>query len=193
MKPHSKALLPLLLTTLAATALLLTGCGAPTTRGIVGSTPLQLDPEDWNGHWRSDDGSYTIRVADAENGILEVVQVGESEKALHVSVNHLYLREENHAILFNLNDDESGSASYIFGRMVRKNDAAVLWTARTESMERLIARQMITGVVKVQDKTREVTITGGYENLARQLATEEGWLMLELGDPITLLREHKGL
>ena len=77
--------------------------------------------------------------------------------------------------------------------MVRKNDAAVLWTTRTEAMERLIARQMITGVVKVQDKTREVTVTSGYDNLARQLATEEGWLMLELGDPITLLREHKGL
>jgi hypothetical protein len=193
MKPRSKSLLPLFISVLAAAATLLSGCGAPTSRGLIGSTPKQLDPAEWNGHWRSEDSSFVIRVADAEGGLLELAEFDEKDNALHVSVNHLYVREEGDATLFNLIDAEDPGQNYTFGRMVRKPNAAVFWPARTDSMEQLIARQLIAGQVKVQNNSKQVTVTGGYEMLARQLAAPEGWLLLQMDEPFTIMRDKQGL
>ena len=77
--------------------------------------------------------------------------------------------------------------------MVRKTNAAVFWPSRTDSMEQLIARQLIIGQVKVQNNSKQVTVTGGYETLARQLAAAEGWLLLQMDEPLTLMREQQSL
>jgi hypothetical protein len=153
----------------------------------------KLDPNEWNGHWRSEDSRMVMRVADADGGLIEIAQLDEKENALHVSLNHLYVREEGDATLFNLIDQEEPGQAYTFGRMVRKTNSAVFWPARTDSMEQLIARRLIVGQVKVQNNSKQVTVTGGYEMLARQLAAPEGWLLLQMDEPFTLMREQQSL
>ena len=193
MKTRSNTLPPLIFACLAAAAFLLTGCGAPTSRGLIGSTPKQLDPAEWNGHWRTDDSSFVVRVADADGGLLEIGEVSERESALHLSITHVYVRQEGEAMLFNLIDDADPGKAYTFGRMVRKNNSAVFWPCRIDSMEQLIARHFITGQVTVQNKTKQVMVTGGYDALAQQLATPEGWLLLQLEEPVMIIRDRSGL
>jgi hypothetical protein len=190
MKTRANYLLPLVLSSLAAAALLLSGCGAPTSRGSIGSTPKALDPADWNGHWRSADDSFVVRVADGQGGLLEIVDLKEKDGRFEVATHHLYLREEGDATLFNLLDPADPEQSYTFGRVVRKDNVAIFWPCRTDSLEQLIGRGLITGQVTVKDKTRQVLVTGGYDALGRQLGAREGWLMLQMEEPFTIIRER---
>jgi hypothetical protein len=190
MKTRCKTLLRLTLICLAAATLLLAGCGAPTSRGLIGNTPKQLDPAEWNGHWRSDDDSFVVRVADAEGGLLEIADLEEKNGGLELSIMHLYVREEGGATLFNLIDPANPAQTYTFGRLVRRNSFATFWPCRTDAMEQMIGRGLITGHVTVKEKTREVLVTGGYDELARQLADPQGWQLLKMEEPFTMLRER---
>jgi hypothetical protein len=185
---------PLLLATFAIAASLtfLTGCGAPVSRGVIGSQPVVLTPEEWNGRWRSEDSTFAVRVADAENGLLELAETEEKDGALHLSTVYLYVREEPNSagLFFNRIDPANSDQTYTFGRMVRKNQSLVLWPARTEAMEQLIGRGAITGQATVRDKIKQVTVTGGFEALGRELAGVNGWLMLNLDEPAIYVRER---
>jgi hypothetical protein len=176
-----------------AFALLLGGCGAPVSRGLIGTAPKQLDPAEWNGHWRSEDETYIVRVADAEAGLLEIAEIEEKDNALQLSILRLYVREQGDAMLFNLNDPANPAQTYTFGRFVRRSDTVVFWPTRTDAMEQLIGRGLVTGHVAVKEKTREVTITGGYDQLAGALAAPEGWLLLKLDEPTTFVRTRDSL
>ena len=193
MKTRSKTPLPFAISCLAGLALLLAGCGAPTSRGLIGSTPKQLDPNDWNGHWGTEDTGFVVRVADGDGGLLEIGEVDEKDSALRLSITHLYLREEGDATLFNHLDDSNPAQAYTFGRMVRKNNSVVLWPCRTDGIEQLIGRRLITGEVTVENKTKRVMVTGGFEVLGQQLSAPEGWLLVHLEEPVVLTRDRAGL
>jgi hypothetical protein len=179
----------------AAASLLLTACGAPLSRGVIGSQATPLNPEEWNGRWRSEDSSFAVRVADADNGMLEIAEIRERDNSFQLGKMFLYVREEpnTEGTFFNLLDPENSEQSYTFGRMVRRSDSLVLWVTRPDAMEQLIARGIITGQVTVRDKTKQVTVTGGYEALGRALAGQNGWPMLKLDEPFVYIREKGSL
>ena len=136
----------------AALALGLVGCDLAISKHPLGS-PLAIEESEWEGTWLHGDGALTVRVLDAENGLLEVAWIEEEEELVLETVEvHLGGFEDWTFASFAGVEDVSG---FLWSRLGREGDEVILWWPRAEALARLVEAGLLPGAVEEGDVTLE--------------------------------------
>src|SRR5262245_35768113 len=89
-----KIRLPILLLSVVALGSL-ASCASVVSKKIVGDTPAELKPEDWEGTWMTPDKHVLhLRVKDAAKGLVEAAWVEEKNESFVMETHELQIRKQ---------------------------------------------------------------------------------------------------
>lgn len=170
-----------------ALALLLgAGCDYVVSSKPVGESPLVLEESEWKGTWLHGDGPLTVRIAEAQEGRLEVAWIEEKDDALVLESVSAQLRTSGDWIFASFTgiDDELDKEGYLWGRLERDEDRLLLWWPRPERFRRLVEEGLLPGEVDDGD-----VVLGelGEQHLAI-IGSEEHGVLFAWDEPMTFQR-----
>jgi hypothetical protein len=127
-------------------ACVLSGCASVSSIEPMGERPKPLLATDWAGTWLHQDHPVAIRVADPQQGLIEVAWVEEKQGALKLESYEIALRESGDWTFGNARDSDRPGRSY-WG-VVRKEEGQILiWTPDPERCAALVKGGIIPGTV----------------------------------------------
>jgi hypothetical protein len=176
---------------LAAFVTSVLGCHPVQSGAPVGSRPVPLVAEDWNGTWCGDDGDpVRFRVVDSANGVLRMSGIEIEEGEARWKHSYLYLRTapgvENWIFLSvadELSEDEP--PSYYWARVKRKGEFLLVWFPDPAKFESLVEDGMLPGEI---DDDRDVRLGELDDAHLALIAGEESGALFEWDDPHILWR-----
>lgn len=182
---------------LLVAVLLVSGCGSPTSRQPLGARPAPVEAAPLSGSWRDAEGKiWHVRVVNPSEGQLEVATVEQEEgKPFELQRYELRLRREDDVTLFNFRDADplpTGEDTWLFGRWIATDSALVLFPASAPALRPGVLDGTWGGILKTNtqngQESYEIEITGKYEALARALASQTGWSLLDTDHPWVFTR-----
>jgi len=130
--------------------ILLAACSSVYSTNPVGEKPVQLDSGQWDGNWLGADGVMTIRVKDAEQGILQVAWIEDMELLQY----QVQLLESGDWVFFNLREEDDDDG-YFWGRIKNDGDSIILWDPDIKKFRALVTKGVLPGEVKKTGKNME--------------------------------------
>lgn len=161
---------------------LLSGCSAVYSVHPVGEQPLALVPEEWEGTWLHQDGTVTLAVTDAANGILEIGWVEKRQGKLAYETYLVQLLKHGEWLFGNVHDrDKTGH--YLWGRVKKDDGQLTLWAPDLAKIKALVEQQVLPG--RLSNDGEDVVLD--ELSAAHLLVITEG-AVLEWGRPLVFLR-----
>ena len=129
---------------------LMLGCNVVYTSKPIGEKPVVISSEDWEGIWRTSDGtSLNVKVVDEANGVIEYGPwESENEEQEPIEV---YLREWGRWEFCNVKDpeDEEHAEHYMWGRIGNQGgQVVVIWAPDADRFEELVEEGTLPGTVE---------------------------------------------
>lgn len=200
--------------TLLATILLGGGCNLATSRQPLGSEPADLQALSVEGIWTdSDNKPWFVRVADAASGRLEIAVVGVEDGEFRLNRMDAVVRRQEGIELLSIREmpgdwvrmaasarggqgDDGELGDYMVGRLQPAGDRMLVWMVPAKAARRLVDEGLVQGLISTnQDRSGdcEVTVTGGFDRFAAELIGPGGWGLLDMENPLVLVRAKKGI
>lgn len=171
------------LTACSALVMILAGCDYVSSVHPVGDAPLTVDEAEWEGTWLHADGPLTVRVADGQQGLLEVAWVEEEDGAFVLESIDVHLRQFGDWTFASFSGVED-APDLLWSRLVRDEEQVFLWWPRPEEFKRLVEAGLLPG--KIEDDNVELAQLEA-EHLAIIVSEEHG-MLFEWDDPMTFNR-----
>ncbi len=135
-------------------AAFLSGCSTVTSIEPLGERPKQVLAAEWAGTWLHQDHPVVIRVADPQEGRIEVAWVEEKQGAFRLESYLIALRESGDWVFGNVS--EADKTGHNYWGVLRKEDRQItIWTPDPERCAALIKSGTISGTV---NKDGDVTL-----------------------------------
>lgn len=155
---------------LLCSAVVLTACETVTSPVPVGEQPAQIEAGKWEGRWANAEGYLDVTVVDAKNGLVHIDYTDEGE----CESMSLELRSSGEWLFFNVTeedfekseglasspcspvhtessvdgeDDPGKPRSFLWGRVLNKDDSIVAWAPAPEVFVRLVQEGHLPGTV----------------------------------------------
>lgn len=166
-----------------ALLVLLAGCDHVASTHPVGETPLPLEESDWQGVWVQTGGSLTVRIVDAEKGVLEAGWVEEKDDTfvLETVTGHLRTYQDWTFASFTGVEDAPG---FLWCRLELEDGQMILWWPRPGDLARLVEQGLLPGRVEDGDVMLERL---GPEHLAILVGEEHG-VLFQWDEPMVFRR-----
>lgn len=166
---------------------LLTACSSVYSINPVGEKPVHLELDEWNGNWLGANGVMTIRVKDAEHGILQVAWIEDMELLQY----QVQLLESGDWVFFNLREEEDDDG-YFWGRVKKDSNSIILWDPEISKFRTLVEAGTLPGEVKKSGKDNEYdsdVILGELTVEHLQIITsEKNGVLFDWDDPLVLIK-----
>jgi len=168
----------------------LCGCEAVYSKHPVGLEPVQISPEmadKLEGIWAyHGPGAVTVRVADAENGILEIAWVEPGMDGLELRSAEVHLREANGWTFASVTgEDAPEDLKHMWGRIEGKRDRMIIvWAPDVDKFKELVKEGELPGEV---DEGGDVVL-GELEDEHYDIITDEDSVVLDWEDPLVFIR-----
>ncbi len=129
--------------TFALSLLVLTGCTAVYSVNPVGEKPHAIEADDWDGTWRGGGDAVSIKVIDAEKGILQMAWIENMEFNLFQA----HLLESNDWVFVNFKEkvDDDG---YLFARIKKSGNTITMWDPDVDKIRALVTDGTLPGTIK---------------------------------------------
>lgn len=193
--------------TMLACALLLgaVGCQSVTSYQPVGNEPATLDPAEWDGRWLMMGNWVPVRVADAENGIIEFGPPEEAEEE-EAQPLRMSIRRSGDWLFLNISseeiekmegggdaeadpDEEKAPVTYLWGRVRNHQNQVTFWLPDFEKFRDLVEAGTLPGELPGGEQGDTVILKElTPEHLAMIIAGEHG-VLFQWEEPIALCRE----
>jgi hypothetical protein len=130
-----------------AVAFVLSGCATVSSVEPIGERPKQVLQTEWAGTWLHQDHPVVIRVADPQQGLIEVGWVEERQGALRIESYQIALRESGDWTFGNvLETDRPGRYDWA---LVRKEQGQiVIWPPDPDRCAALVKGGIVPGTVE---------------------------------------------
>ncbi|MGQ9505508.1 MAG: hypothetical protein ACUVQG_11725 [Thermogutta sp.] len=163
----------------------LTGCKVTLSTKPVGLEPVKLNPEEWNGIWRDpvNNGFVAVRVADADQGVLEVAGIETREDALEMKKLRVHIRQANNWMFLSW-QAEDRPGQYFWWRIKRSESNAVLWTPHWDRISKLVR----DGILPGKHISENVLVLDELDAKGYEVLTSEENVLMDWENPIILLR-----
>ncbi len=168
----------------ALLVVVLAGCAVVASKQPVGETPLSLDDSDWEGTWLTEDGTLTVRVVDAEQGLLQVAWVEQQGGEFVLETIDVMLRQYRDWTFASFAGVEEGQSDLLWSRLDRNERQLFLWAPRPEEFKRLVEEGLLPGAVTGDDVLLERL---DADHLAI-LVSEEHGVLFDWDEPMALHR-----
>jgi hypothetical protein len=126
-------------------------CSVVTVMEPIGENPVQLQPKEWEGLWKlylcpifdddeEEETFFLIEVADGENGVLKVQNIGRKPESVQV-----YLRESNDWMFGSFKDPDHADKGFDWGRFKKNGDRVVIWGPDYDHFSDLVNEELLPG------------------------------------------------
>ena len=126
-------------------------CSVVTVTEPMGEKPVQLQPKEWEGLWRlylcpvfddndEEEAFLLIEVADSENGVLKVQNIGRKPESAQV-----YLKESNGWMFGSFKDPDHAEKGFDWGRFKKNGDRIVIWGPNYDQFSNLVNKGLFPG------------------------------------------------
>lgn len=107
----------------------MTSCSSVVSKNLIGSTPAELDSEEWEGTWMTPDKHVVhLRVKDSAKGVLEAAYIEEKNDKFVMESHELLVRKHGDWLWVNMKEGDDGT--FLFGRITEPDDDQILaWSA----------------------------------------------------------------
>jgi len=153
-----------------AGATLLSGCATVSSVEPLGERPKAVLEAEWVGTWLHQDHPVAIRVADSQQGLIEVAWVEDKQGAWKLESYQIALRESGDWTFGNVKEADRPGRNY-WGVLRKEQGQIVIWTPDPASCAAMVKGGILPGTLE----------TGGDVSLAR--LTPEQTLRLVSGPP----------
>jgi len=163
-----------------------TGCKVTLSTGPMGLEAVKLNPEEWNGIWRdpANNGFVAVRVADADQGILEVAGIETRDDALEIKKLRMHVRQANNWMFLSWESDDR-PGQYFWWRIKRSEDTAILWPPHWDRIIALVR----DGVLPGKQASENVLILDTLDSRAYEVITsEKQGVLVDWENPVVLMR-----
>jgi hypothetical protein len=122
--------------------LMLTGCPIVGTKEIIGDKAVKASPNAWNGSWVTDKSIISVKVADAEKGILTIYFIDNKKKKGPYKV---FLRDVKGVIVANMEDKSKDC--YLWTVVKVEKDFGYFMLLNMEKFKALIKHKKLPGEI----------------------------------------------
>lgn len=139
---------------LAGLVLLTTcGCNAVISKHAVGEKPATIVAKNWNGNWVTTDGAVTIKVADADKGILKVFWLEDDKQGNPAMKSaQVELKESGEWLFANAKEEDSSkSRGYLWGRIKNEDRQIIVWQPDDKAFGQLVKDGVFPGRIEGND------------------------------------------
>jgi hypothetical protein len=170
---------------LSGLALLLTcGCSAVGARYPVGERPAKIVTDNWQGKWICREGEVTIKVDNAERGLLTLIFTERDEPRPNIM--HVELLESNGWLFANTRDwSEDPKSEYVWGRVRNEEGQITIWAPIPKEFKRLVTSGAIPGKFL---SSNDVVLDQLKPAHLRQITSVQKGLLFDWHDPFALVR-----
>jgi len=126
---------------------LLSACTTVSSLEPVGDQPRPALPADWEGTWVRQDHALVIRVADPQQGLLEVAWVEAKGGALRLEAYRVALRGAGDWTFGNVTEADQPGRSF-WAALRRASGQIVLWLPDAERCAKLVREGVVPGTVE---------------------------------------------
>ncbi len=184
-----------ILMAIAATMLVGLGCSRVRSTAPMGTAPVALVPEEWDGTWHSPGtgGFISVKVRDAARGELEVASVGSEEHDKFVlQTLAVYVRQSGDWTFFSVaardlakDDEDEDNEGYVWGRIKKEGNRVVLWLPHFGRTASALAAGRLPGT-KLSDS--DILLGELREEHHQLIASQEKGVLLDWENPLVLIR-----
>lgn len=140
----------------AVTLLLISACGcnAVLAKRPVGEKPAKIVANDWEGKWvGADGGSLTVKVLDANKGLLKVFWLDDEDKRTpSMKSADVELRESGKWLFASTNYEDNGpSRGYLWGRIKNEDRQMIVWIPDDKAFAPLVKSGVFPGKIEGDD------------------------------------------
>lgn len=193
--------------TMLACAVLLgaIGCQSVTSYQPVGTEPATLDPAEWDGRWLMMGDWVPVRVADAENGVIEFGPPEEVEEE-EAQPLRMSIRSAGDWLFLNISseeieklegggdpeaepDEEKEPVTYLWGRVTNRENQVTFWLPDFEKFSDLVEAGALPGELPGgEDGDKVILKELTPEHLEIVMSGEHG-VLFKWDEPVALCRE----
>lgn len=123
------------------------GCTKVASVAPVGERPKKILPGDWDGTWINKEQSIKIRVADQQNGVLQVAWAEEKGGRFVLESYQIEMREAGEWTMGNFKN-EGSTPSYLWGLVKNDQGQIIIWTPDPEYFKKLVQEGVLPGKVE---------------------------------------------
>ena len=139
---------------IACTSIMLCGCSGVYSSHIIGDKPTNIHEtqDEWAGTWMHTDGTITVRVQDASNGVLRVGWIENEKDDLICTTANVFLREGGGWTFANFEiPGATNHNRFVWGRILNKHGQMVVWIPDLGEFKSLVKKNIIPGGIDGSD------------------------------------------
>jgi hypothetical protein len=123
------------------------GCMKVASMTPVGEHPKKILHDDWDGTWINKEQTVKIKVAEQQNGVLQVAWVEEKGGHFVLESYQIEMWEAGKWIFGNYNTKES-QAPYLWGLVKKDQSQIIIWTPEQSYFRKLVQTGILPGYVE---------------------------------------------
>ncbi|MDF1800693.1 MAG: hypothetical protein P1V81_16070 [Planctomycetota bacterium] len=164
--------------------LLATACNVVSSVEPLGSSPVTLDPAEWNGTWLYSEGTATIKVVSPREGRLSMVSIDESNDSLEPIVSEVLVLQHGGWTFANLRHEDEPEQNYWL-RLHRDGNQLIAWMPAPKAFATSVLAGSLPGRVEEDGNVRLGELTTAHLD---HIIAGERELMLLWEEPLAFLR-----
>lgn len=168
--------------------LLLPGCSSVFSPEQLGDKPVVLD-ETWSGTWLAGDNVIITRVANGEEGLLQVAWLENKSDGIEMESFQVAVRARGDLVFGNVKDEETEHGYHWLVMDKKSNRAMLAWYPDADRFEKAITAELIPGkVLYPEDHRRDDVVLGDLEQKHYDLIGSPGSGLLDWKEPLVLIK-----
>ena len=123
------------------------GCSSIISKHPVGEKPARIVAKDWEGNWESPDGAVTVKVVDADKGLLKTFWIEDDKQGIPaLKTAEVELRESG-GWLFASTREEGKNRGYLWGRIKNEDRQIIVWLPDENMFKQMVKESVFPGKI----------------------------------------------
>jgi hypothetical protein len=137
---------------LALLALGLCGCNAVISKRPAGEKPVAINAKDWEGNWRTSDGTVKVKAVDPGKGLLKVFWIeDENSNNPVLKTADVEIRQSGGWFFASTMEESEKRRGYVWGRIKNDKGQIILWAPDDKAFKRLVSNGTFPGKLEGDD------------------------------------------
>jgi len=160
-----------------------TGCGVVYTTQPIGEKPRLIEAGAWEGNWTNGEEYFTVSVLDEANGLLRLAWIERDQNPIKLESCNVHLLESGDWVFASIQDKDN-SKRYLWGRIKKSDQQAVIWLPDSEKFKTLVEEGKLPGRIEDNGILLE-NLTSKY---LKFITSEKAGVLFQWDEPIIFRR-----
>jgi len=129
----------------------LQGCANVLVDEPIGLGPSAVVASEWDGAWFNPGGTLTVKVVDADRGLIDIAFIEAKDDGLKMESHRLVLKEAGNWTFASMKADEAEDSGWLWGRIKKDDNQIIFWLPKVDEFKQLITDGRLPGQIRDDD------------------------------------------